>query len=133
MVFYFFLLRTESLKTLEQFEVPVLLVITGKPQTLARDISGTQSRIVIRFFYLFVFSSSVTYVKTGKTTITPPPPFLALSKLLDLPSRCIITAKLGNSKHLCKHTEKSLKRKPNIEEEAFDIIQKILWYFWDIF
>ena len=32
------------------------------------------------FFYLFVFSSSVTYVKTEKMVFTPPPP-LALSVL----------------------------------------------------
>ena len=32
------------------------------------------SRILIRFFYLFVFSSFVTYVKTVKMVFTPPPP-----------------------------------------------------------
>ena len=34
--------KDRKLKKLELFKVPVLLVITGKPQTLACDISGTQ-------------------------------------------------------------------------------------------
>ena len=36
-------------KKLDLFKVPVLLVITGKPQTLARDISVMQGRILICF------------------------------------------------------------------------------------
>ena len=32
------------------------------------------------FFYLFVFSGSVTYVKTEKMVFTPPPPPLALTE-----------------------------------------------------
>ena len=38
-----------KIKKFELFKVPVLLIITGKPQTLARDITGTQSLILIRF------------------------------------------------------------------------------------
>ena len=34
--------KDQKLKKLELFKVPVLLVITGKPQTLACDNSGTQ-------------------------------------------------------------------------------------------
>ena len=66
-------------KKLELFKVPVLLVITGKPQTLARDISGTQGQILILFFYLFVFSSSVSYVETENLCLPWPPLALKFS------------------------------------------------------
>ena len=39
---WFSLLRTEKSKKLELFKIPVLLVVTGKPQTLARDIPEMQ-------------------------------------------------------------------------------------------
>ena len=48
-------------KKLELLKVPVLLVITGKPQTLARNISGMRGRICIRLFY---FSSSAALSHT---------------------------------------------------------------------
>ena len=60
-----------KLKKLELFKVPVLLVITCKSQILARNILGTQGRILIRLFYLFVLSGFVTYVKTEKNMFTP--------------------------------------------------------------
>ena len=56
-----FSIRTKSSIKLELFKVQVLLVITGhvsviqitgKPQTLARNISGTKGRILIQFFLL---------------------------------------------------------------------------------
>ena len=34
------------------------------------------------FFYLFVFSSSVTYVKTEKMVFTPPPPLALIYRQL---------------------------------------------------
>ena len=46
---WFSLLKTESSKKLELFEVTVLRVITGKPQTLAHDISGMQGRVLSGF------------------------------------------------------------------------------------
>ena len=37
-------------------------------------LRNAQSDFDPYFFYLFVFSSSVTYVKTEKMVFTPPPP-----------------------------------------------------------
>ena len=52
------LLRTESSKQLEQLKDPILLVITGKPQILVCNISGTKGWILILFFSTFSSSSA---------------------------------------------------------------------------
>ena len=43
-------IKAESSKKLELFKVLILLVITGKLQTLARNISGMHGCVFIRIF-----------------------------------------------------------------------------------
>ena len=57
------------MKSLDSVMTQYLIAIT---KGIVRNISGTQGRILIHFFYLFVCSSSITYGKTEKMMFTPP-------------------------------------------------------------